>query len=322
MSAKKKGAIQSKVTLLDFFNPGSGSSSKEKEKTRIPAKATPAKAMTLPQDVIVVDSDSDDEPIEVIEVFQATSRKKRRRLSESSGEVEFVDPPPTKRKTGNATNETHGAQKMKEKNTQRSSLGSISALSLKNTKEVAFSEPSLSTSKFAATSTENSGPSFASFGAPSLLPCNPITSKKDTASNSATVSFGAPSLLLPRDNQPSFSSSHITSPTDAGQDPSHNEEEACPALDDDWGMGDDEAAFVRSPEDGIDEYLEELRISLSRTSSGSIFPIESETLAQCPSCDQSVAGWSQSVSTSSCTIFRDNELKFDSRIFKSTSMNA
>jgi hypothetical protein len=89
MPLKKKQIVRSNVTLHDFFNPGATSS----EKTQIARSKfegrRASKIEATPQDIIVVDSDSDDELI--VSQIQRTQGKKRRRLSGSSDEVEFVE---------------------------------------------------------------------------------------------------------------------------------------------------------------------------------------------------------------------------------------
>lgn len=313
MSSKKKRVIQSKVTLHNFFNAGSSSSAKELGKTRTHAKSTHPKPPNLSQDIIVIDSDSDDEPVEIIRTLKVTSSKKRRRLSESSGEVEFIDPAPLRRKTtADTVEEPQKAGNRESKDIQHRLSGSNSAPTLNHPTKNALGYPS--SSYLTGPLKESSKTTVASFGTPSLLLMNSTTAKIDPTSSSRTLSFGAPFLLRPRDTQPQSSSSHVSCPSADNRDPPNNDEknlgeiDFSTAVDDDWGMGDDETALLRSLGDEVEDDIEELRISTSRHSSGPVSVADSEALLRCPLCDRSLESWSQSVS-SSLVLYHSDRVK-------------
>lgn len=311
MSSKKKRVIQSKVTLHNFFNAGSSSSAKESGKTRTPAKSTHPKPPEL--DIIVIDSDSDDEPVEIIRTLKVTSSKKRRRLSESSGEVEFVDPAPLRRKTfAGIVEEQQKAGDREGKDIQHKLSDSSSAPTLNHPTENVLGYPS--SSHLTSPLKESSKTTVASFGTPSLLLINSTTTKTNPTSTSRTLSFGAPFLLRPRDTQPQSSLSHVSCPSADNRDPSYNDEESpgetdfSTVVNDDWGMGDDENELLRSLGDEVEDDFEELRVNTSRNSSGPISVADSEVLLRCLLCDRSLEGWSQSVS-SSLVLYHNDPVK-------------
>ncbi|KAF9461242.1 DNA repair metallo-beta-lactamase-domain-containing protein [Collybia nuda] len=295
MSSKKKGPPKSKVTLHNFFNVGSGSSTKEMGRVPASAKFALPKQAQPPQDIIIINSDSDDDPVEVIQTSQISSRTKRRRLSESSGEVEFVNPAPLRRKVnGSAPKQPRIAANMKSAEVQATlsgGSGSKSPSALDRS-----TQGNLSSSKSITPFKESTGSSVASFGAPSLLLRNSATIEADLASD-RTKSFGAPFLLRTRDTQMQCSLSHNACSSMNCQAPSDNENfsPAHPgvstAVDEGWETGDDEMALLRSS--GNETEDEERQIKPAENAARRVSRADHKTLTQCPVCSRSVEGWLQ-----------------------------
>ncbi|KAF8074930.1 hypothetical protein FPV67DRAFT_604613 [Lyophyllum atratum] len=290
MSSSKisKRKSQSTVTLHDFFDAGAHSSLKAKGKQ----KATPVRNqrpkqnLVSPENVIVIDCDSDSEP----EAVQLIRKKQKRRLSVSFGEVEFVDNAATNVRRP-ATTTSNTSQSSRESPPRNG----------KSTKLSTLPDPStsarLSFAPDSATPEAKEMPVFP-FGAPTLL-LN-TTSAASTSANSKPTSnvlgFGSPTLLLGSNSVPILSNQGASTSRAPPPAEGHSPDEGfmmdlgLPAdVTDDWGTGDDETAFTREP-DEEEEELEDMSVDAS--------PIgPADDVTKCPSCDMSLDGFSHLVSS-------------------------
>jgi hypothetical protein len=257
---KKKQMVRSTTTLHDFFNPGAANLKKQSSKTQATQskfKATRTskqnEGTVLLQDIIIIDSDSDDEP-GLSQVQGTQGIKRRRRLSESSDEVEFVDevqPHKTIPSRGRKRLTRTGGEEVPREVSTKGPFASPD--------QVVFGEPGgILTSNTAQHAV------FPSFGTPSLL--FPITAQPPLSSTSSSTSrsFGSPTLLSCAGDQllerkphrpPSCPSPAPDVQTSISIDdsPQMDFEFSANVLDDDWGMGDDEVAFELSAGDEGDD---------------------------------------------------------------------
>ncbi|GLB41851.1 putative DNA repair metallo-beta-lactamase [Lyophyllum shimeji] len=278
-----KRKSQSTVTLHNFFDAGTRSAQKAKGKQKATSKVQCLKQNKppSPEDIIVIDSDSD-----TVEVVQVIRSKRRRHLSLSSGEVEFVD-----NDTGPATGACPAST------TARSPSRDLQVTSLPDGQNATIStlpeQPTSAKSSPATDSVYSNGESSAHpFRVhTSLLNANTSTIAAATTTPDV-LPFGAPTLLLGSRNVPVVSNQGASSSRDAlpaeDQYPCDGEpmtDLGLPVdLDDEWGMGDDETAFTRAP-DEEEEAVEEMEVEASSISAA-------EDVRRCPSCDTSLNGLS------------------------------
>lgn len=229
----------------------------------------------MPANVIIIDSDSEPEIVQVIQ------KKKRRRQSNSSGEVEFVNSdtrPLGKRPT--ATNDTSGDKHQPPYKKASILLESVSGQT-----------SSLLNPALAAFKSGGREKQVYSFGAPTLLLQNTVTAAAtpDLAPSLSSLSFGPPTLLLASNPVPTQAeSSSRAAAIQQSSEVSYDDVQldldfSADAGGDEWRTGDDETAFVSVPDDEEEEILVD-------------FSYETEaTLPRCPSCDIAFNGQSQTV---------------------------
>jgi len=264
MGFRKKLRVRSTATLHDFFGPPA---SFKKQKNKTPAarskdtRTSKNEAVVSPQDIIVIDSDSEDES-RVSQVPRAGG--KRRRLSESSDEVEFVDQAQAQKPI------TTQASRNSTKSRCEALRNVPTKIPLIPPDQILFAEPiSMFASNTASCPKEVA---FPSFGKPSLL----FPTAAHPPSSSTSLSFG-PSTLLPSTSDELLSSTHrrppsCPSPAPGVQssifgDPSSKVDFnlTTGVLEHDWGTGDDEKAFEPLADDEGDDY----DLTISTPSSGS-----------------------------------------------------
>jgi hypothetical protein len=250
MGPLKKKHVRSTVTLHDFFDPGATSLGKQKIKsqtTQSNLKGTRSGTVSLqPEDIIVIDSDSDDAPS--FSQVQRTQRTKKRKLSGSSDEVEFVDQVQPHRGKLAAQASKRAIKSAGDKTSTKKPFTF--------SEQITFGEP---------TGVSSSCPqevAFPSFGTPSLLfpaPSHPPLS----STLSTSPSFGSPTLLSstgdqllePKHNQPPSCPSSASDVQNISDVDSSNMdfELSTHVFDEDWGTGDDEIAFEQSADDEGDD---------------------------------------------------------------------
>ncbi|KAG6833247.1 hypothetical protein H0H87_009868 [Tephrocybe sp. NHM501043] len=273
-SSKRKH--QSTVTLHDFFNAGTLPVSVKGKNAVVKCPQPP------PENVIVID-DSDSEP-EIVQVIQA--KKRRSRSCSSNGEVEFVEASTAVCGLTTATKSTstqgrNFTQKGRKSSNTQDPIVTPAASSLPNT--VSPKEDDLS--------------EVFDFGTPTLLLSTVIGTLAEKPPADNLLPFGKPTLLLSSDssnnhppgssNQDASSSAQISR---VNEDMSKTLDELNDMMDfglpgdtgDEWGMGDDETAFAREP-DEQEEEVEDMFIASLK---------EDDGMAKCPSCDMLLDGLS------------------------------
>ena len=243
--SKKKQIVRSAVTLHDFFKSGAASLQRDKIRSTLSNKGTRSPRQNgrtvSPQDIIVIDSDSGDEPI--LSRVQGASGTKRRRLSESSNEVEFVDQLDSEVRLPKST--APRASKRSTKSRSRDGLPKVSTMEpLPSSDEIIFSE-----STNVATSQTQEEAGFLSFGAPSLLfpiPAQPPLFSPPTLLSSTSDLHQPPS-------PPTSDAQSLRTSISDDNFSNMDFEFSTNSLDEDWGMGDDEAAFEPSAGDNGDD---------------------------------------------------------------------
>ncbi|KAJ7491886.1 DNA cross-link repair protein pso2/snm1 [Mycena latifolia] len=214
MAPQKKGknsknANKSAVTLHNFFSsPGAGPSKKplapksSTKSTPGSSKLAKSKSTSESREIIVIDSDSDEE----VQVVRAAPKK--RRLSASSSDVELVERAPSKRANAALT--------------APPALPSI------------IVEPTVSFGTPSGLLSPPSGPPVVprlSFGPPSALLGGPNVDAPTVPG--ASLAFGKPTSLL---------GSRVSPPEDDCPSPAPTDVCLDLGGEDDWGMGDDEMA--------------------------------------------------------------------------------
>lgn len=251
---KKKRIIHSSATLHDFFGPGAASLAKQRDKTqtiqcKTTSKTRKNKETAAPHDVIIIDSDSEDEPKVLRVQLEGAQATKRRRLSESSSEVEFVDQlQPYKSSTAQT-----GKRAVKTPSENKSRGSSTNKF---------FTPPCRSVPGGPLTlNSKLQDVAFPSFGTPSLLfptPARPPPPSSPTSSISS--SFGPPTLLASTDEQSSETEHHRppscpSPPPDVSNSVPYEDSSKVDidlSNEDEWGTGDDETTF----EPSVNEELE------------------------------------------------------------------
>lgn len=262
---KKKQIPRSTATLHDFFNPATAPLENRKSNTlaapaRTKFKGTRSEGAVSAQDIIVIDSDSDDAP--GVSQIQGVQGTKRRRLSGSSDEVEFVDQVQPSKNTTQAS----------KRSTKPGSKDNLHKVSTKNPftpdKVVSAESTSVLTSNTASCPPELL---FPSFGNPSLL--FPTTAHPPlSAASSTPLSFGSPTLLSSTDDQILACPSQVPDVQNFipnGDLSKIDFEFSTNILDDDWGMGDDEVPLEHLVDDEGDD-VDDLTISSPLDSSGPV----------------------------------------------------
>ncbi|RDB23954.1 DNA cross-link repair protein pso2/snm1 [Hypsizygus marmoreus] len=275
-SSKRKQVSKSTVTLHNFFQSG-GESSRNRNGNGTTGRIQESKKAppkVAPENIIVIDSDS--EP----EVVQVVSRKKQRRLSESSGEVEFIDGGNTKPLTAGGSVINTSQMVNATNDLQRRST----AMNVQDSPSVSSSSGSISRVK------KIEKPTY-SFGAPTLLlDTVPLATNSD--SSSKPHSFGKPTLLIGGDAL-KLSASTCFNPEGAQQpwtdvEETQTELEFSDLAGEDWGTGDDET-FLASVVEDEEEDVEEMIVDPSSLCNDEV----TTTTIICPSCSKSLSGLSQ-----------------------------
>ncbi|KAG6812732.1 hypothetical protein H0H92_000949 [Tricholoma furcatifolium] len=302
-SSKRKSQSQSTGTLHDFFNAAGGPSSivSKKKQKAVAKPKTPVNS----DDVIII-HDSDSEP----EVIQVISTKKRRRISDSTGEIEFVEQ--------KLAVSVHGQSACTSSRDHQNPNTSQKALEQKSSPPLTVSNPSHSNSASLAWALESKEAETLPFGPPILLLNTPTGSAVTSAHTPLpdVFSFGKPTLLLGSDT--ASSSSNLDAPASRSLRTASTEDLLCPTPDevddmmdipfnigDEWGTGDDETAFTRVDEEEEAQAEEKFAASLADGSTACLNgeeeevqeklvpPPEDEDITRCPACRTLLEGFSE-----------------------------
>jgi hypothetical protein len=281
---KKKQVVRSTVTLHNFFDPGASRLGKQKSHTTqskiIGTHSSKRAVSRLPGDIIVIDSDSDD--ASGVSHIQGTQRIKKRRLSWSSDEVEFVDQVQLRTVTGPAQ-----PSKRSIKSGNEGVLHKASTKTPLTSEQIRYGEPA------------------------SILTSSPNTDSSSCPQDVVLPSFGTPFLLFPTAVHPhlypsSDSQTWLTSPGNQVSESKHHQPPSCsssginvnsdhissqmdlefPAttFDDDWAMCDDETT-LEPPADDEEDDVYDLNVSV---------PLElSDSTSRCATTSQTVRNFMQ-----------------------------
>jgi len=249
------------MTLHNFFTPAADSF-KPGKAAAANTKGRQRSATNVPSgEIIVIDSDSDDEPTAV----SAVGKKKKRRMSGSSADIEFVEQLVVKRPLLDQTDKPDLKVGSRQKSREKDKHGPVKPISSPISEAWAvFGQPSAllrsnSSSWQLAEGDNKPVPSFPSPSSILGIPSNAYPTPK-------TFSFGLPMPMLrcPDKPDPSHPSDLSNSAEPSSSDiyiggvraPSTPDLEMAVDIDmladhsDGWGMGDDEMAFAAMPEEG------------------------------------------------------------------------